>query len=179
MTTLADVIAAIRTEDGTSWAVADAVAGLPETDEHGRLTLERIATAIYDETGTEWSTVTLGKYRATARAFPSGIRIPLHTFHVHMELRAHPAKLLGWTPKGPGDVLTVERARALRGPASAGKAKPDAWRTELKRAFTVIDRLAERDPVFVLDMLTQTIATVERTHGRALRKAGRSDLRAV
>lgn len=183
MSTVADVIAAIDAEGSTSWQIADEVAALEEVDPvTGKpLTLQQVADRIEaDGRGHKWSPKVLSSYRATARAFPREERssLPTQTFVVAYELRAHPDKLRAWKPRSDGAVLTQERARALRGSASTSKAKTDAWRTELRRAFTTIARLAEKDPAFVLDMLEQTIGAVTRNHGKQLKKAGRV-LRAV
>jgi hypothetical protein len=176
VSTVADVIRAIDEEGSSSWRIADELAALEED-----LTLKQIAERIWDERGVEWHPAQLGQYRATALAFPIDSResLPTQTFSVAKELRAHPEKLLGWKPTKPGDVLTVERARALRGGGSSAAPKPDAWKAEAKRAFGVIARVAEHDPAFMIDMLQQTIAMIERSYPKALAKGRPDGLRAV
>lgn len=181
MSTVADIIQAIDAEGSTSWQIADELAGLDEVDEVGRpLTLKAVAERIWIERGVEWSPRVLGTYRTTALAFPMEVRpsLPTQTFTIACELRAHPDKLLGWKPKKETDVLTVERARALRGGGSTGKKDADAWKAEAKRAFGVIARVAENDPAFMIDMLEQTIASIRRSFPATLKK-GTNGLRAV
>ncbi len=177
MTKVADVIAAIDAEGSSSWQIADALAAIDEVDEKGKpITLQVIADRIWDERGVEWSPAALGKYRSTAVAFPVGTRVPTVSFRGHMELRAHPKKLLSWKPKKDGDVLTVERAKALRGGGSStSKPKPDEWKQKVDRALGTIGNLAEHDPLWTIDALEQTVATIRRQYS----KASRRDLRAV
>jgi hypothetical protein len=172
MTKVSDIIAAIDAEGSSSWQIADAIAALDEP-----LTLQQIADRIWTELGVEWSPLTLGRYRATAIAFPIDTRVslPTQTFTIARELRAHPDKLRNWKPAKPGDILTVERARALRGGGSGGKTKPDDWKQQVNRALSVIDNVADNDPAWVIDALAQTIATLERRYPKKTRR----DLRAV
>lgn len=169
MSKIADIVRAIDAEGSTSWQIADELAELDEVDETtGKpITLAEVARRIYDERGVEWSPQALGKYRTTALTFPPDVRVDVYTFHAHMELRAHPDKLLGWKPKRAGDVLTVERARNLRGVSSAAKPKPDAWRAKVDRALGAIAVVAENDPGAVIEMLLEAIATLERTYPKA------------
>lgn len=180
MSKVADIIRAIDAEGSTSWQIADEVAALDEIDETtGRsITLAEVARRIYDERGVEWNPVVLGRYRVTAIAFPPEDGTSRsHPFTVAKELRAHPEKLRNWRPKKPGDVLTGERARALRGGTrSAAKAKPDAWKAKVDRALGTIGNLAENDPPWTVDALRQTIGNIEREHSKATK---REPLRAV
>ena len=170
MTTTADIIEAIDAEGGTSWAIADAVAGLDEVDDDtGKpLTLKQVAERIWNERGVEWSPKVLGTYRQTALAFPRESRdsLPTPVFGVAKELRAHPDKLRGWAPKKEGDVLTVERARALRGGGTPAKPKPDAWKAKVDRALGVIVEVGEVDPAAVIEMLLLAVATLERRYAK-------------
>jgi hypothetical protein len=180
MTTTVDVLAAIDAEGSTSWQLADTLATFDETDDAGKpLTLKVLADRIWKKRGVEWLPSTLSAYRATAIAFPPDDAVSrLHPFTVAKVLRAHPDKLRNWKPKKDGDILTVERAAAMRGSSSAAKATPDAWRGKMKKAFTTIGELAENDPAFTIDMLEQTIAFVRRSYPKQIKRAER-ELRAV
>lgn len=175
MSTVADIIRAIDAEGSTSWQIADEVAGLDEIDETtGKpLTLKAVADRIWTERGVEWSPTVLSAYRMTARAFDAQSR-DWHAFSVYKELRAHPDKLLSWKPKNDGDILTVERARALRGGAAAAKKKPDAWKARVDRSLGAIAEVAEEDPLAVIEMLLAAIATLERTFATKLATARKS-----
>ena len=174
MSKVDDIIHAIDDEGASSWEIADELAALDELDEAtGKpLTLEQVSKHIYSKRGVEWSPRTLGDYRKTAIAFPNALRSAPHSFQVYRELRAHPDKLLAWKPKKDGDVLTVERARALRGGgSSSAKQKPGAWKDKVDRALSKVVDESENDPVWTIDALNDAIAEVERRHRRKLVKA--------
>lgn len=178
MTTLADVAAAIRASDSTGWVLADAVAGLPDFDDQGKLTLDRVSLYIWETVGVELTPAHLSRYRVTARAFPLRVRAKEISFAAHMELRTCPQKLARWKPTKKQPVLTQEGARALRGRSSAAKPKEGVWRADLKKAFKIIDAVTEYDPDLVLDLLEQTAAGIRRKYAKQLKAGGRG-LRAV
>ena len=181
MGTVADIIHAIDEEGSTSWAIADQVAALDELDETtGKpLTLAQVSDRIRGTRGVEWSPNVLSKYRTTALAFPpSDVTARSHPFTVAKELRAHPDKLREWKPTKKGDVLTQERAAALRGRSTASKmTQPLPGR--VKAALTRLEALVEEDPEFVLDTIDAMSAQWRRSFASRIEKLRRRGLAAV
>jgi len=178
MSTTDDVIAAIDAEGSTSWMIADVVAAFDETDVNGKpLTLIALSQRIFKRRGLEWSPVVLGQYRATARAFPIESRdsMPTQTFGVAKELRAHPEKLVHWKPKKPDDVLTVERARALRGGTQGSKSatSPKSVEAQARQLVDKLDRLAELEPLVLVDLLSAMVDDWRQRYAKRIEKKRR------
>ena len=143
MSTVDDIIRAIDHEGSTSWEIADEVAALDELDEAtGKpLTLSRC------RSGSRPNAVSSGRRSRSAsierprRHFRIGSTTTDPQLHRAQELRAHPDKLLNWKPKKTGDVLTVERARALRG--RRARQPDDSVEEQARKLVDKLDRLAE------------------------------------
>lgn len=177
MSAVDELIETIARADSSSWDIADHVAAIPQKGADGYIPLKDIATEIWERLGVEWSIVTLTKYRTTALAFPIGSRLPTTTFTVHMELRAHPAKLTAWAKRNPDKRLTVEAARNMRGGTSAPKAPADAWKPQAEKALKALDKLVENDPAYFIDVLERFIKVWTARFPKAIAKA--HGLRAV
>lgn len=180
MTTLEDVITAVRESDDTGWRIADAIAALPEADDDGPLTNARIATYIAEHHPKEYSPAYIGGMRQTSIAFPVESRLSTLSFEAHRILRAHPEKLRKWAEKNPGKVLTAQEAAKLRPSSSAKKtdAELDAqeWRKLLKR----MDELVDHDPGERTLDLEDRARRYRQSYGRQIARAEqRSVLHAV
>jgi hypothetical protein len=180
VSTVADVIAAIDAEGSTSWAIADQVAALDDIDASGqKVTLEMVSSQIYVERGVEWTTSTLSKYRVTAIAFPPDASVRTeHPFTVCLELRAHPDKLRKWKPKKPGDILTQQRARALRGGSSASQ-PANSTSAKLKRIVGQLETLVDDEPELVIDTIEALAVEWRRKYTKRIDKERRRGLTAV
>jgi len=179
MSTLDDVVAAVRQSDDSGWTVADAIAALPEADDAGPLTNARIASYISERYPAEWSPGGVSAMRGTSTAWPSTARLRHMSFTAHRIMRAHPEKLIAWADKHPGEVLSTRAADALRPKGSIAAAnKLDEFERLLRKVRDMIDD----EPGRVL-IVEQMCVDARKRHPRKIARAERTrdgvDLRAV
>lgn len=174
MTTIDDVVKAIRAADSDAWSIADAIAEMPETDNAGnKWTYQRMSDEIWNTVGIEWTTNVITRYAATARAFPKRTRVVSTSFSAHVELRGAPERLTAWAAANPGRTLTVESARNMRGGGSGGSGGVASVPARLKRLAGQLDAVADDDPAMTIEMLEAKTMEYRNRYGKRIDKANR------